>query len=89
MINTVHIFSRPLSRYNTHSISMLLSDTDRILLIADACYDQTSFKNLTDNGYILSQCLSTRGVELQAPFSAISDIEWVQLIDGAKKTITW
>lgn len=89
MIDSIHIFSKPLSNYNTTLIAPLISEQDVILLLGDACYDQKSYVSLSKHGYVLFSCLDMRNIQIHPAYSSISDTEWVNLIDRAKKSITW
>ncbi|KAF7769799.1 tRNA 2-thiouridine synthesizing protein B [Pseudoalteromonas citrea] len=88
-MNTLHIFSKPLSTLNSIAVTSLISETDGILLMGEACFDQASYQNLASKQYVLSHCLVARGITAHPSFSSISDVEWVNLIDNAKKSITW
>ncbi|TMO65682.1 tRNA 2-thiouridine-synthesizing protein [Pseudoalteromonas aurantia] len=88
-MNTLHIFSKPLSTFNSVTVTSLISDSDGILLMGEACFDQASYQNLASQQYVLSHCLVARGITAHPSFSSISDVEWVTLIDNAKKSITW
>ncbi|WP_105168445.1 tRNA 2-thiouridine-synthesizing protein [Pseudoalteromonas sp. T1lg23B] len=88
-INTVHILSKPLSYYNALQLEALIAHNDALLLIGDACYDYASYTPLSDKRYMLENCALARAITVNTEFNLINDIEWVELIDNAKKSITW
>ncbi|OHU96871.1 hypothetical protein BIW53_05170 [Pseudoalteromonas byunsanensis] len=88
-MNTVHIFSKPLSYYSALQLDGLIAGNDALLLIGDACYDFASYNHLSDKRYMLENCALARAITGNIEFNLINDIEWVELIDNAKKSITW
>jgi tRNA 2-thiouridine synthesizing protein B len=88
-INTVHIFSKPVQYYLGLELSSLIADNDVVLLTGDACYDIRSYKSFSKSLYVLSDCTTARGLPLTNDVTGINDLEWVELIDNAQKSITW
>ncbi|WP_083330490.1 MULTISPECIES: hypothetical protein [Pseudoalteromonas] len=88
-INTVHMLSKPYSYYSTIQLDKLIASNDALLLIGDACYDHASYMGLSDKCYMLESCATARAISVDTGINLISDIEWVALVDNAKKSITW
>ncbi|NOU49387.1 tRNA 2-thiouridine-synthesizing protein [Pseudoalteromonas sp. JBTF-M23] len=88
-IDTVHIFSKPVSYYQKLQIEQLLAHNDAVLLTGDACYDHISYSQFSANLYMLTSCAIARGVSTDSGYTLCCDNEWVNLINSAKKSITW
>ncbi|MBD1581390.1 tRNA 2-thiouridine-synthesizing protein [Pseudoalteromonas sp. S16_S37] len=88
-IETVHIFSKPVTYYQKLNIKQLIARHDAVLLSGDACYDHASYSQLCEKLYMLTDCAIARGVSTSCGYNLLSDIEWVKLISNANKSITW
>jgi tRNA 2-thiouridine synthesizing protein B len=87
-INTIHIFSKPISYYQFDTINVFFGDNDVLLLIGDACYAPLEYAQSNRPIYALKKCVQARSV-LESNVTMINDQQWVKLINEAQKSITW
>ncbi|MCF6440682.1 hypothetical protein L1077_14700 [Pseudoalteromonas luteoviolacea] len=89
MNSIVHIFSKPISYYNNVDMG-LISETDKVLLQQDACYDQSKFLiNCPAPIFMLETCALARGVLPDNSITLVDDLSWVDLIECSDKSLTW
>lgn len=88
-MSTLHIFSKPLNYYSANSLSNLISLTDSILVVGDACFAKEQYKQFADLLYVLKDDATARGISCNESDKAISYEEFVTLSLSAKQLITW
>ncbi|WP_409423177.1 MULTISPECIES: DsrH/TusB family sulfur metabolism protein [unclassified Pseudoalteromonas] len=88
-MSTLHIFSKPLNYYSTHSLDNLIMLTDSVLLVGDACFAKEQYRQFADSLYILKDDADARDISLNMNDKAISYDEFVTLSLSSKQSITW
>ncbi|CAH9060335.1 hypothetical protein PSECIP111951_02259 [Pseudoalteromonas holothuriae] len=88
-LETVHLLAKPAAYYQNLNLEHLITNEDVIVLIGDACYDHQRYSELPGQHFMLTNCAVARGIIPKNKINLISDIKWVELIDNAKKSISW
>ena len=88
-MSTLHIFSKPLNYYCANQLENLISSTDNVLLVGDACFAKKQFRQFADTLLILEQDAQVRAIKLTDNDKAISYEDFVALTLSTNQSITW
>ena len=88
-MSTLHIFSKPLSRYCNNMLANLISSEDIVLLVSDACYNNMQFKQFSSAIHLLEEDAAARDISFNQGDIAINYTQFVEMTLNAKNTITW
>ncbi|HCV01625.1 sulfurtransferase complex subunit TusB [Pseudoalteromonas sp. SSMSWG5] len=88
-MSTLHIFAKPLSHYCTNTLANLIAAEDTILLVSDACYSSTQFKQFSSALYLLNEDATARNISISLGDIAIDYTQFVEMTLNTKNTITW
>lgn len=88
-MSTLHIFSKPLAYYDSTQLENLIKDTDKVLLVGDACYAAKQYFQLNDSLLLLLEDAQARAVKLSLGQTLINFDEFVALTLSTNQSITW
>ena len=88
-MSTLHIFSKPLVYYDSTQLENLIKDTDKVLLVSDACYAAKQYFQLNDSLLLLLEDAQARAVKLSLGQTLINFDEFVALTLSTNQSITW
>lgn len=88
-MSTLHIFSKPLNYYCANQLENLISSTDNVLLVGDACFAKKQFRQFADTLLMLEQDAQVRAIKLTDNDKAISYEDFVALTLSTNQSITW
>ncbi|AYM86777.1 sulfurtransferase complex subunit TusB [Pseudoalteromonas agarivorans] len=88
-MSTLHIFSKPLAYYDSTQLENLIKDTDKVLLVGDACYAAKQYFQLNDSLLLLLEDAQARAVKLSSGQTLINYDEFVALTLSTNQSITW
>lgn len=88
-MSTLHIFSKPLAYYDSTQLENLIKDTDKVLLVGDACYAAKQYFQLNDSLLLLLKDAQARAVKLSSGQTLINYDEFVALTLSTNQSITW
>ena len=88
-MSTLHIFSKPLAYYDSTQLENLIKDTDKVLLVSDACYAAKQYFQLNDSLLLLLEDAQARAVKLSSGQTLINYDEFVVLTLSTNQSITW
>ncbi|BDF94459.1 MULTISPECIES: DsrH/TusB family sulfur metabolism protein [Pseudoalteromonas] len=88
-MSTLHIFSKPLSYYNTDQLVNLIQVTDQVLLLSDACFAIRQFRQLSTHLLILADDAQSRGITISEPDHSLNYDDFVALTLATSHSITW
>ena len=88
-MSTLHIFSKPLAYYDSTQLENLIKDTDKVLLVGDACYAAKQYFQLNDSLLLLLEDAQARAVKLSPSQTLINYDEFVALTLSTNQSITW
>ncbi|BED89271.1 hypothetical protein PspMM1_17390 [Pseudoalteromonas sp. MM1] len=88
-MSTLHIFSKPLAYYDSTQLENLIQDTDKVLLVGDACYAAKQYFQLNNSLMLLLEDAQARAVKLTPGQTLINYEEFVTLTLSTNQSITW
>ena len=88
-MSTLHIFSKPLSYYNTDQLVNLIQPSDQVLLLSDACFATTQFRQLARQLLILADDAKVRDIAISDADLSLSYDDFVALTLSTSHSITW
>ncbi|MBQ4832474.1 tRNA 2-thiouridine-synthesizing protein [Pseudoalteromonas sp. MMG010] len=88
-MTTLHIFSKPVNYYSIEQLINIIQPHDNILLVSDACYDITQFRQLSPTLLLLEEDALARAVNYTSIDQLISYTEFVDLCVTTHQSITW
>ena len=88
-MSTLHIFSKPLAYYDSTQLENLIKDTDKVLLVGDACYAAKQYFQLNDSLLLILEDAQARAVKLSSGQTLINYDEFVALTLSTNQSITW
>ncbi|CAM2773705.1 DsrH/TusB family sulfur metabolism protein [Pseudoalteromonas distincta] len=88
-MSTLHILSKPLNYYCANQLENLISSTDNVLLVGDACFAKKQFRQFADTLLMLEQDAQVRAIKLTDNDKAISYEDFVALTLSTNQSITW
>ncbi|XQF90318.1 sulfurtransferase complex subunit TusB [Pseudoalteromonas espejiana] len=88
-MSTLHIFSKPLTYYDSTQLENIIKDTDKVLLLGDACYAAKQYMQLNDSLLLLLEDAHARAIKLSLGQTLINYDEFVTLTLSTNQSITW
>lgn len=88
-MSTLHIFSKPLSYYDSERLVNLIQSNDKVLLVGDACYAISLYRQLSGDILVLAEDAVARCIPIASPDTAIEYTDFVDLTLSSTQSITW
>lgn len=88
-MSTLHIFSKPISYYDNARLVNLIQPQDKVLLVSDACYSISFYRQLAASLLVLVEDSSARGIDIVKPDESLNYADFVALTLSTSQSITW